>query len=519
MEETTSEKPKKGMSGFSAVEIAISCLIFASFFMPLGTTEFMGTGKEKIIFFFQFLSENSPVWLYLSFVLPVINVIVKQFYRTSWLSLLTIYAAYMPIMAIDSMGSDVWIQVKPSFGYYLQWANIFLMGVSILISWLVFWGKKCTNYKRLFVISGTMIVGGIVVGLILIKLLDAAVLGAFVFSLNLLGIPLLIVAIISFFINHKKGTEISTSNENVKAEVSNALSAWLNKKTGIVAGGALLIILLVVGLFKCSGTENHFEVKVPTWEKFIMVTAEDVNLRKEPNVNSEKLMIEDLSVPETDMIGYRQFWSDMKSTKNIYPFHLEKDYTICPVISETDDWYQIYVYNEYWSKAETAYIMKKFCKEVIPDRLNKEIIASINNSRFGAYYKFPFSGKYKGYCIHAIPEGMDIRPELKIGKIVNNVIVYPTFEDDVLVGHYSGDDANVDFVQNESYNASFSEEYMLEYGCVNPKKLNEEQIERIFGTLVKGKQGSLVLLEYSFNGEIKYYMVDLNKYEYQLVTK
>lgn len=307
---------------------------------------------------------------------------------------------------------------------------------------------------------------------------------------------------------------------NEKTEVLGTSKTIFNKKTGIVAGGALLIILLVVGLFKCSGTENHFEVKVPTWEKFIMVTAEDVNLRKEPNVNSDKLMIEDLSVPETDMISYRQFWSDMKSTRNIYPFHLEKNFTICPVISETDDWYQIYVYNEYWSKAETAYIMKKFCKEVSPDRLNnKETIASINNSRFGAYYEFPSSGKYKGYCIQAIPEGMDIRPELKIGKIVDNVIVYPTFEDDVLVGHYSGDDANVDFVQNESYNASFSEEYMLEYGCVNPKKLNEEQIERIFGTLVKGKQGSLVLLEYSFNGEIKYYMVDLNKYEYQLVTK
>ena len=163
--------------------------------------------------------------------------------------------------------------------------------------------------------------------------------------------------------------------------------------------------------------------------------------------------------------------------------------------------------------------MKKFCKEVIPDRLNKETIASINNSRFGAYYEFPSSGKYKGYCIQAIPEGMDIRPELKIGKIVDNVIAYPTFEDEVLVGHYSGDDANVDFVQNESYNASFSEKYMLEYSCVNPKKLDEKQIDRLFGTLIKGKQGSLVSLEYSFSGEIKYYMINLNEYEHQLVSK
>lgn len=256
MEETTSEKPKKGMSGFSAVEIAISCLIFGSFFMPLGTTEFMGTDKGKIIFFFQFLSENPPVWLYLSFVLPVINVIVKQFYRTSWLSLLTICAAYMPIMAIDSMGSDVWIQVKPSFGYYLQWANIFLMGVSILISWLVFWGKKCTNYKRLFAISGIMIVGGIAVGVVLMKLLNAAVLGAVFFSFNLLGIPLLIVAIISFFINHKKVEKIPELDENTETQISSTSSSWFNKKTGMIIGGVLLIVLLVLGLFKCGGGDN-----------------------------------------------------------------------------------------------------------------------------------------------------------------------------------------------------------------------------------------------------------------------
>ena len=256
MEETTSEKNKKSMSGFSAVEIAISCLIFASFFMPLGATELMGTGKGKIIFFFQFLSENPPVWLYLSFVLPVINVIVKQFYRTSWLSLLTICAAYMPIMAIDSMGSDVWIQVKPSFGYYLQWANIFLMSVSILISWLIFWGKKCTNYKRLFAISGIMIVGGIAVGVVLMKLLNAAVLGAVFFSFNLLGIPLLIVAIISFFINHKKVEKIEKLDENTGTKISSTSSSWFNKKTGMIIGGVLLIVLLVLGLFKCGGGDN-----------------------------------------------------------------------------------------------------------------------------------------------------------------------------------------------------------------------------------------------------------------------
>lgn len=274
MEETTSEKNKKRMSGFSAVEIAISCLIFASFFMPLGATELMGTGKGKIIFFFQFLSENPPVWLYLSFVLPVINVIVKQFYRTSWLSLLTICAAYMPIMAIDSMGSDVWIQVNPSFGYYLQWANIFLMSVSILISWLIFWGKKCTNYKRLFAISGIMIVGGIAVGVVLMKLLNAAVLGAVFFSFNLLGIPLLIVAIISFFINHKKVEKIEKLDENTGTKISSTSSSWFNKKTGMIVGG--ILTLAFIGLTVCLFNEE--QVEESDYPQMYVVVQEDTKL-------------------------------------------------------------------------------------------------------------------------------------------------------------------------------------------------------------------------------------------------
>ena len=172
------------------------------------------------------------------------------------------------------MGSDVWIQVKPSFGYYLQWANIFLMSVSILISWLIFWGKKCTNYKRLFAISGIMIVGGIAVGVVLMKLLNAAVLGAVFFSFNLLGIPLLIVAIISFFINHKKVEKIEKLDENTGTKISSTSSSWFNKKTGMIVGG--ILTLAFIGLTVCLFNEE--QVEESDYPQMYVVVQEDTKL-------------------------------------------------------------------------------------------------------------------------------------------------------------------------------------------------------------------------------------------------
>ena len=274
METTTTEKPKKGLSGFATFEFAISLMMLVALVAPLGLVGIMGSEQVKMLFYFNLIDDGAPIIVYLPFVLPIINVVVKNYYRTSWLSLLTICTAYIPIMAIDDAGGNVWVQVKPTFGYYLQWINIFLMAGSVLISWIIFWGKKCTNYKRLFAISGIMIVGGIAVGIVLIKLFDAAVLGAIFFSFNLLGIPLLIVAIISFFINHKKVEKIPELDENTDTKVSSISSSWLNKKTGMIAGG--ILTLAFIGLTVCLFSGE--QVEESDYPQMYVVVQEDTKL-------------------------------------------------------------------------------------------------------------------------------------------------------------------------------------------------------------------------------------------------
>ena len=530
METTTSEKPKKGMSGFSAFEIAISCLIFASYFMPLGATEFLGAGKSKIIFFFQFLSENPPVWLYFLFVLPVINVIVKQFYRTSWLSLLTIYAAYMPIMAIDGMGNDVWIQVKPTFGYYLQWVNIVLMGASILISWLIFWGKKCTNYKRLFIISGIMVVVAPIVGFLLAKLLGLWSIFAVLLPFNILGIPLLIVAIISFFINHKNIEKISKSNEGTDTENSNTSKPWLNKKTGMIVGGILSLVLIVLGISKCGGTENHFEVKVPTWEKFIMVTAEDVNLRKEANVNSDKLM----SVYD-GYGGCEFYWPGSKpkyydgplSDKNVH--HLTPGFEILPVINEVGDWYQVYVVSlSATSDVEVAYIMKKYCQVIEPRKMDENAIQYLENN-LNDKYSFLQSGKFKGYSLASLEsDDVETYKHLKIGKVLENAMVYPEFATIIQKKEFKeGMDytkpASVEGWAKGFYESKFSLGFYDEFSdLVNCKRFTDEMIEGIFGMFFEN-EFNRIKIQYLFDvkddSRLETYTIDLNEYEHQLVAK
>ena len=320
------------------------------------------------------------------------------------------------------------------------------------------------------------------------------------------------------------------SEQNEKVEVSATSKPWLNKKTGMIAGGVLILVLIVLGISKCGGTENHFEVKVPTWEKFIMVTAEDVNLRKEPNVNSDKLM----SVYD-GYGGCEFYWPSSKpkyydgplSDKNVH--HLTPGFEILPVINEVGDWYQVYVISlSAASDVEIAYIMKKYCKVMEPRKMDENAIQYLENN-LNDKYLFLQSGKFKGYSLASLEsDDVETYKRLKIGKVLENAMVYPEFATIIQKKEFKeGMDytkpASVEGWADGFYESKFSLGFYDEFSdLVNCKRFTDDMIESIFGMFFKN-EFSKIKMQYLFdvNGDsrLNTYTINLNEYEHQLVTK
>ena len=130
---TTMETTRpKGLIGFRISEGIASLIIISSYFLPcyivriLGQTEFF-TPLELI-------KKSDGTINYISLVLlalPVINVIVKFFSRSAWLSWLSLAALIIPLAALDDSGVEVAFGIIPAvFGGIT-------MIVSLLISWFM----------------------------------------------------------------------------------------------------------------------------------------------------------------------------------------------------------------------------------------------------------------------------------------------------------------------------------------------------------------------------------------------
>lgn len=186
----------------------------------------------------------------------------------------------------------------------------------------------------------------------------------------------------------------------------------------LLVGSISFVIIVFLGFFMLGSKQVEFETKLPVWQKFIIVEKSDVNLRQSPDVNSQKLMEE-----EGAMDSYL-IWSDEPKGADSgerKPYRLD-DNSVCPVLAETGDWYEILVQigDKYNLSTKKAYIMKKFCKEVkaIP----------IKNSRF---YKIPdgkFKNKYLEYDyggVYAEPSSLTMGWEIDGGYIFPEAFKHP----------------------------------------------------------------------------------------------
>ncbi len=132
----------------------------------------------------------------------------------------------------------------------------------------------------------------------------------------------------------------------------------------------LALIAATLTLSACA--QLSFKVEIPEFSKFIVVTAENVNLRKAPDAQSAKLMQWDSDAGSSETQMYPVFSDeDLKPLQKeyyndgyLYALHPSVG-EIMPVLSESGEWSKVWytcaMSNDYpYHRSREAYMMSKF---------------------------------------------------------------------------------------------------------------------------------------------------------------
>lgn len=170
-----------------------------------------------------------------------------------------------------------------------------------------------------------------------------------------------------------------------------------------------LLMLFVFG-FVCFANAQQYvglDIRMPKVEKFIVLTADGVNLRKAPNATAPKLMgVEDEMGEYSDV-----FWSSQRRGGQSITF--SRDYPLM-VLQETGEWYGVPYMNRYSENRKIVYVSKKFAKEIQPTPVTPEFMQSQNKLVMT-------KGRYRGYF--AVDVSYEGDTETCFGRIVNGMAV------------------------------------------------------------------------------------------------
>ena len=499
MDTTELQSPKrKELSAFASFEIAMSIIAFIGLLLPLATAKFLG---EEISY--NYFQMNKTFMGVITYALPIAHILVRLYSRNSWLPLLTSFLTTFFLLGIiieigensgsSSMGYGMSMSFEPALGYYMVWVAFIGLVISLLVSWTLFLGNKIVNYKRWIIISFALIGVGIL-GSILGAIINSFAITILFTEISPIGLIILPGAICSYFIHRKeKGEEDNskskqtTSNvfSKVTSNIAKAFQKLPHKKE--IAIGAFALIAIVAGVSMCGGndSETSGENKLQTWDKFVKITADGVNLREEPNTNSDRLMM--IEHP----IGYTITWTPQEESiyedDVIKPYHIRKNY-VCPVVDETEKWYKINIEDYH------AYIMKKFCKEVTPEPIkDKEYqfynVHKIETDLTGSYLMSRTnyeSGEAEvllklGYVkdkAYVFNKTIIVDEAERIGKEAFKLFVHPHFEDTRLAlpqSYFDGQGVILDKItgkQIEEWFASIKQHNNEVYYCFDGEIFN-----------------------------------------------
>lgn len=298
------------------------------------------------------------------------------------------------------------------------------------------------------------------------------------------------------------GPEMSLSVSNLpSSEYNIEMKRNPNRKWYYIGGevlAAILIGILSVFLFKgCNTSDNLLNVQKPSWEKFIMVTSDNVTLYKEASTTSPKLMLAVENVEE-GKCDYQFRWED-QGKKRGYTIsdYLIHEKCVMPVVEDAGDWYKVQV--DYAGAGVTeAYINKRWCKEVTPQPITEDIIERIEKEgqKIGYVIK---NGKTKGLCFSAYYEDIDYEI-MEVGQLFDGILIFPQ-HDAIILNFESSVDLN--FSKNDdnsSYTLTYGEKRLLDNGGVSKEfdtsTLTDTESEEIYNSVKTGNPVSFKAMYY-----------------------
>lgn len=302
--------------------------------------------------------------------------------------------------------------------------------------------------------------------------------------------------------------QAETETMQQEAESFSDTNNWVDtittdKKNLYICGGILATVLIALGLwfaFSTSSETNPFGIEKPSWEKFIVVTTQDVPLQKEARSDSPKLM-EALENIGSDMATREFRWEDegKKRGYTIYPYNLSSN-TVLPVIEETDTWYKVQVHNEMNLTVVNAFIKKEWCREIKPEPITEEVLTRVGKTMRRKDYIVE-KGELKNLCLTTLFSDMD-GESFQVGAFVDGVLIYPKCKK---IYPRREDVSEINLQKNEEYDC-----YMLTYGegqqsnldeyfqVLDPGKLTDEMVKQIYETVKEPNQSQLMEVEYYF---------------------
>ena len=245
------------------------------------------------------------------------------------------------------------------------------------------------------------------------------------------------------------------------------------------------------------------EVKAPTWEKFVVVTQEEVSLYKAADETSAQRMVcyEDA---ESDMVDIMNIWSDESAPEDylqeslcLYPDE------VFPCLGEEGDFYKVALCGLYDKDDEVGYIAKSAATEIKAEPITNE--KTFNMCCSWAQMRYFPDGKYKNMVMRTKYDELE-GERVNIGKLIDGVVAFPvnysidcycnTETDSLQFDEAEYEEGMV--IDNLGYPTSMRYESEDGYSIMlDFSKLTDEQVDKLYDAIVK-EEPTYVEYQYYF---------------------